>query len=173
MNNTDKEHFDEQWSEFTTMVKGKLIAKAKKQTLSLPLANLILSDAASIWGSEYESCGRWLGNYSSFNPEKGGVIKQILFSDMAFSDLSTPTPIPDYFDYIVPAAGAALGYGAAYLLEGSKLMQVSSLLIPAVALYPAVKTFRNYQKEHIIEISIHQYLEQLNKYRDNILTILL
>lgn len=60
MNNTNKDKFESLWIDFVTLVKGKLITTAKKQTLSTALANLILSEAAAAWSSDYEINGRWI-----------------------------------------------------------------------------------------------------------------
>lgn len=48
--NQQQEKFESLWSDFIALVKGKLLTTANKQTLSISLANLILTDAASSWG---------------------------------------------------------------------------------------------------------------------------
>ena len=78
MRNTEKEKFETLWSDFCTLVKGKLLTTAQKQTLSTPLAKLILKDAAGSWNDEYSMYGRWLHQLSQSDAAKAELVQDVL-----------------------------------------------------------------------------------------------
>ena len=172
MNNTNKDKFESLWIDFVTLVKGKLITTAKKQTLSTALANLILSEAAAAWSSDYEINGRWIMELEKEDMSKCELIKEVLTKDMKFSEIIMKKELPDYYNYLVPTIGAGVGYASSYLLDFGKIAQIVSIIAPAIMLYPAVKMFRQNQIENNIAQNVNSYLEQLAKYRDSVLAIL-
>ena len=143
MNTTEKEKFEALWADFLALVRGKLITTANKQNLSTPLANLILSDAASSWGSEYERNGKWLNQFKETEPEKAQLVCDVLLRDMAFADIEEKNDLPDFYNYAIPAVGACIGLAMSMYAGCGKLIQAISTIAPAALLYPAVKTFRN------------------------------
>ncbi len=172
MGTTNKEKFESLWQDFISLVKGKLLLTGRNQTLTTPLANLILSEAASSWVSEYEINGKWLQQYKDENEAKAALVQDILYKDMKFSDINMKRDLPDYYDYIIPAAGAGVGYGTGMLLGLGKIAQLVSVLGPAILLFPAVKMFRKNQQESNIVVNVDLYIEQLNKFRDSVLSVL-
>lgn len=172
MNNTNKDKFESLWIDFVTLVKGKLITTAKKQTLSTALANLILSEAAAAWSSDYEINGRWIMELEKEDMSKCELIKEVLTKDMKFSEIIIKKELPDYYNYLVPTIGAGVGYASSCLLDFGKIAQIVSVIAPAIMLYPAVKMFRQNQIENNIAQNVNSYLEQLVKYRDSVLAIL-
>lgn len=170
--NTEKEKFESLWTDFITLVKGKLISAANKQALSTPLANLILSDAALSWNSDYEINGRWLNNMKEVEPQKAELLTEILLTDMKFSDVYIKSDLPGIYNYVIPAVGAGIGYAVSMTFNFGKITQVATTVIPAVLLFPAVKNFRNRMKESNKESSIRDYIMQLEKYKNSILSIL-
>lgn len=171
MENTEREKFESLWKDFLTLVKGKLISTAQKQSLSTPLANLILTDAAGSWDDEYSLYGRWLHQFSIDAPEKSSLIREIV-RDMKFSEIEKKIILPSYCDYIIPGAGAIAGYVVSHCLSFGKLAQAATILIPAILLYPAVKMFRNNQEEIYKDKAINSYISQLEKYKNSILSVL-
>ena len=172
MNNTDKERFESLWADFVTLVKGKLISTANIQTLSIPLANLILHDAASSWNSDYEINGKWLSDFKNREPQKAELVYDILLNDMKFSEIEIRKEFPNYYNYLIPTVGAIAGLGISYFSGASKIIQTVSTIAPAVLLYPAVKMFGKQQNETNKKKNIDVFMQQLEKYKNSILTIL-
>lgn len=172
MNTTEKERFEALWADFLALVRGKLITTANKQNLSTPLANLILSDAASSWGSEYELNGKWLNQFKATEPEKAQLIQDVLLRDMMLADIEEKNDLPEFYNYVIPAAGACLGLAISMYSGCGKLIQAISAIAPAALLYPAVKTFRGSMHDANKEKKIDNYMQQLEKYKNSILSIL-
>jgi hypothetical protein len=172
MNTTEKEKFESLWTNFIALVKGKLISTAAKQKLSTPLANLILSDAASSWNSDYEINGKWLSNLKGTDNKKAELVCEVLLNDMHFDEIDIKEELPTYYNYVIPAVGAFAGCAISIYLGYGKIVQAASTIIPAVLLYPAVNTFRNKMKETNKDYCIESYIAQLEKYKNSILSIL-
>lgn len=172
MDNTDKEKFDSLWSDFIALVKGKLINTANEQKLSIPLANLILSDSASIWFSDYEINGKWLSSFAEREPQKAELIQDILMNDMKFINIEMKKELSDGIYYLIPAIGAIAGLGISYFSGASKIVQAISTIAPAVLLYPAVKKYGKQKEESNKEKNLAALIQQLNKYYNGIMSIL-
>lgn len=172
MDNTNKEKFESLWTDFITLVKGKLIDIANKQTLSTPLANLVLIDAAACWTSPYDISGRWLNKLREENPQQGELIYKILTQDMRLSDINSAPVLPRYCNYLIPILGAGIGYVVSSSLAASKVVQCISTLLPAALLYPAVNQFRDIQKSKNLQLTINAYIAQLDKYYHSIESVL-
>ena len=172
MINTNKEKFESLWDDFISLVRGKLLTVAKNQTITTPLANLILSNAVSSWLSEYEINGRWLMRYREEDEAKMNLVQEVLTQDMKFSEVTIKRELPDYYNYIIPTIGAGVGYATSFIFDLGKIVQVASVIVPATLLYPAVKMYRQNQKVANMDINVNLYIEQLNKFRDSVLSIL-
>lgn len=169
---TEKEKFESLWTDFIILVKGKLINTVAKQKLSTPLANLILSDAVSSWNSEYEINGKWLSNLKGIDSYKAELVGEILLKDMRFTEIDKKKELPTYYNYVIPAVGACVGCVISMYLGYGKLGQAASTIIPAVLLYPAVTTFRNRMNETNKDKCIEDYIEQLEKYKNGVISVL-
>ena len=172
MRNTEKEKFETLWSDFSTLVKGKLLTTAQKQTLSTPLAKLILTDAAGTWSDEYSMCGRWLHQLSQADSAKAELVKDILLRDMCFTEVGQVRVLPDYYNYLVPSISACAGYAVSRFLELGLIGDTALAILPAVMSYPAVKQYRKNQANVAIGKTIASYMEQLEKYKNSVLSIL-
>lgn len=172
MDNTPKEKFESLWADFIVLVKGKLITVAKQQKLTTPLANLMLSDAASSWGSGYEINGRWMMEYEKTAPDKAALLKDILLHDMRFTNVDVHNTLPSYCDILVPVVGAGAGLAISYALGAGKIVQAVSALAPAILLFPAVKSFRNSQAQSIKDRAIDEYIGQLDKFYNSAVAVL-
>lgn len=170
---TNKEKFESLWNSFVTLVRGKLLMTARKQNLTLPLANLILSEASTSWMSEYDMNGKWLCNYFKENEEKASLIKEILLQEMKFTAISPKKDLPTSYNYIIPALGAGVGFAVSSLCGLGRIATVLSVLAPAVLLYPAVKTYRSGKALRNVDVNVDLYMEQLEKYKHSIVSILL
>lgn len=172
MNITEKEKFESLWKDFIALVMGKLMNTVAKQKLSTPLANLILSDAASSWNSDYELNGKWLSNLKEIDPPKAELVREILLNDMRFVEIETKGELPAYYNYVIPAVGAGAGCAISMYLGYGKLVQVASTVIPAVLLYLAVTMFRRRTDEINKEKCVEDYIAQLEKYKNSVMSIL-
>lgn len=172
MNTTEKEKFESLWADFITLFKGKLIEVSNKQTLSASLARLILADAASTWSSDYEINGRWLQKFTQEEPRKAELIREIIEKDMTLQEIDKKSELPMYCDIILPFATAGIGFAVSYYLGYGKLAQACSALIPGALMYPAIKKFRNTQIKNNKQNAIDQYISQLDKYYNSIISIL-
>lgn len=171
MTDTHKDRFEKLWDDFRTLVKGKLLSTAGKQTLTMPLANLVLSDAASTWTTQYEVGGRWLMKLTEEDAAKAGLVSDVL-ADMKFTEVTTGQPLPAFCNYAIPLVGAGVGLGVAELMGLGRVAQITSVALPAILLVPAVNSFRKYQTEKLREKAVSQYVEQLDKYKNSIISIL-
>jgi hypothetical protein len=172
MDTTEKEKFESLWTNFLVLVKGKLINAANKQTLSPSLASLILADAAGSWASEYELNGRWLKKLNETDPQKGTLVSEVLLNDMKFTAVETKGELPLYYNYAIPVAGGLAGWGVSMLCGAGKLVQAASAVLPALLLYPAVNTLRKNLNSANHEKAIADYVGQLEKYKNSVLSIL-
>lgn len=172
MANTDKEKFETLWSDFSTLVKGKLITTAQKQKLSTPLAKLILADAAGTWSDEYSMYGRWLLQLSQTEAAKAGLVKEVLLKDMNFTEIDEARVLADYYNYLVPSISACAGLAVSRILSLGLLADVALVVLPAVLSYPAVKRFRKSQEDAAIDKAVTSYMGQLEKYKNSVLAIL-
>lgn len=172
MEMTPKDKFESLWADFMALFKGKLIKAAEKQALSMPLARLILTDAAASWFSAYEINGRWLSSYSKEQPEKAAMIKGILQNDLSLQDMPKGGELPAYTNYALPLLGAGAGLAISYCLGAGRLVQAVSTIGPALLLYPAVKYFRKFQTDRNLQNAIDGYVAQLDKYYNSIVSIL-
>ena len=172
MINTEKEKFETLWSDFCTLVKGKLLTTAQKQTLSTPLATLILTDAAGSWNDEYSMYGRWLHQLSQTDVAKAELIKEVLLKDMNFAEVEQSSVLPAYYNYLVPSISACAGYAVSRFLGLGLLGDTALAILPAVISYPAVKQYRKNQANVAVGKTIASYMEQLEKYKNSVLSIL-
>ena len=172
MNTTEKEKFESLRANFIALVKGKLINTVAKQKLSTPLANLILSDAASSWNSEYEINGKWLSNLKGVDAKKAELVGEILLNDMRFTEMDMKEELPTYYNYVIPTVGAFAGCAISMYLDCSKLVQAASTIIPAALLYPAVTTFRKRMNETNKDKCIEGFIAQLDKYKNSVISVL-
>lgn len=169
---TQKEKFESLWADFITLFRGKLIEAANRQTLSTPLAKLILTDAASSWHSEYDINGRWLVKLSQEEPEMAQLIREILEKDLSLTDVPKPSELPAYCDVILPLATAGIGFAVSHYFDCGHIAQACATIIPGALAYPAVKKFRKTQIENNKQAMINQYISQLDKYYYSIISIL-
>ena len=174
MSNTGIEKFETLWTNFETRVKGKLMTIQKNQTISTSLANLILTDLALSWASDIEINGRWLNSLTEENPTKAAMIKSILMKDMHFDPIEKPSSYEstNILQYIIPCAGAGVGYIASRFFEVNSLGQAAFILIPALASYPVAKNIVTNKKQLVAQQEIDLYIEQLAKYKSSVISIL-
>lgn len=68
--------------------------------------------------------------------------------------------------------GACTGCAISMYLDYGKLVQAASTIIPAVLLYPAVTAFRNRMNETNKDKCIEDYIAQLEKYKNSVISVL-
>lgn len=169
---TDAEIFDSLWKKAVTVLNGKLIRKSKQQKLTYPVARMFLSDFVMTWTDRTNEQGKWLEELSLRDPEKGRAVRNVLTDGIAFRQIPTPKDHGPIASLVLPVAGAAAGYGISSFLGAHTLIRAVSTVLPAAALYPAVKYIADAALESKKDDVINGYLSQLEPYRTEIKDIL-
>ncbi len=172
METTHKDKFESLWKDFIALFKGKLIEVSKKQKLTTPLARLILTDAASTWFSDYEINGRWLKKLTQEDASRAKLVRDILEKDMTLQEVHKKGELPIICDLLLPLATAGVGFAVSYYLGADRLVQTLSALIPGALTYPGVRMLRKSQIENNKQVAIDQYVAQLEKYYNSILSVI-
>ena len=168
----DLDRFRSDWNTFADLLRGQLIQRSKTGALSLASANLILSGAASFWESTHTAGGRWLAAYEHRFPEKGGLIRDILLSDMKFTREETAGPDLSPLQYVLPIGAAAAGFLISRGLGASPAVQTAAALLPAAAAFPAVGSILSSTTAVRQKDCIQCYMQQLDRYRMSVESIL-
>ena len=165
--------FQELWQDFVSSFKGNLITESHKQDISFATAKLALGEAVSTWASEYTINGRWLHKLIQENPSKGNLVKEVLTRDVVLSEEKSNGPKSDNLKYIITIGAGAIGYGIAYVAGLNTVVTACAALVPMVLAYPIANRYILDQKEKARADLINSYVNQLNKYKQSILSILL
>lgn len=170
--NTHEEYFDRLWDKFFVRLKGKIIKEAGKQELTYPLMKLILADTKSDWLSEYDEGGRWLRGYMMENPAKGRIVYEILADNMSFKEVQKKPDSLGITGVIAPLAGAALGFGISSLFGAGIVIKIVSTVVPGALIFGTTKAIEPKMKNKSLQALINGYLDQLEKYRYSVLSVL-
>lgn len=165
--------FQELWDDFVSSFKGNLITESSKQGLSFAIAKLSLSEAVSTWSSEYTINGRWLYKLIQEEPEKGKLVKEILTKDISLTEVKSESSNSDSLKYIIPVGAGAIGYGVAHMAGLATLGTACVTLIPMAVAYPLTTTHLSNRKDKEKERIINGYVNQLNKYKEAVMSALL
>jgi len=165
--------FQELWDDFVSSFKGRLITESSKQELSFAIAKLSLAEVVSTWSSEYTINGRWLYKLIQEEPEKGKLVKEILTRDISLMEVKSAYSNSDRIKYIIPLGAGAIGYGVAHLAELATLGTACATLIPMAVAYPLATTHLSNKKNQQKESVINSYVNQLNKYKEAVISALL
>lgn len=165
--------FNELWQDFVSSFKGNLITESRKQDISFAFAKLALSEAVSTWTSEYTINGRWLHKLMQDDSSKGNLVKEILTKDIALTEERFNGTKSDSLKYIVPVGAGAIGYGVAHALELATLGTACATLAPMAIAYPLTTKYLSNKKEKAQDNLINAYVDQLNKFKESILSALL
>ena len=171
---TDAEIFDSLWKKAVTVLNGKLIRKSNQQNITYPVVKMFLADFIMSWSDCTSEQGRWLEELSLREPEKGSAVRNILNDKMSLVEVPIPKNYGSVASLAVPVAGAAAGYRISSLLGAHALIKAASTILPAAALYPAVKYITDTVHESQKDDVINGYLSQLELYRaeiENVLSI--
>lgn len=168
----DLKIFEKSWQGFEKRLRMKLLKKAESSLLTRSVANLLLNDEASIWGTEYDEAGIWLRNIEGEDPDKGRLIRRILTEDMSLNDIEQKKEISQLLEYAVPLAGAAAGLALSSCFNAPLWAKCVSTAAPAVLMYPAVKAVRQADHEKAAEETVNAYMEQLEKYRASVISVI-
>lgn len=165
--------FQELWQDFISSFKGSLITESRKHAVQFPVAKMALSEAISTWTSKYTINGRWLYKLIQENPEKGGLVKEIITKDIALEEIKSASTNYDSLKYIIPLGAGAVGYGIARLTGLATLGTACATIAPMVIAYPIAKTYLSNQNEKARINLINGYVNQLNKHKESIMSALL
>ena len=165
--------FQELWQDFVSSFKGNLMAESRKQKISFAIAKMALSEAVSTWTSEYTINGRWLYKLMQDEPAKGELVKEIFIKDITLTEVKSTGTKSDSLKYLVPIGAGAVGYGIAHLAKLATVGTACSTFIPMAVAYPITTKYLSNQKEREEENIINTYVNQLNKYKESIISALL
>lgn len=165
--------FQELWQDFVSSFKGNLITESRKQKISFAIAKMALGEAVSTWTSEYTINGRWLYMLMQDEPAKGSLVKEIFTKDITLTEVKPTRSKSDSLKYLVPIGAGAVGYGVAYLAELAKIGTTCATLVPMAVAYPLTTKYLSNQKEKEDENIINSYVDQLNKYKESVISALL
>jgi len=165
--------FQELWQDFVSSFKGNLISESRKQKISFAIANMALGEAVSTWTSEYTINGRWLYKLMQDEPAKGELVKEIFTKDIALTEVKPSGAKSDSLKYLVPIGAGAVGYGVAHLAELATIGTACATLVPMAVAYPITTKYLSNQKEKEEKNVINSYVNQLNKYKESIMSALL
>lgn len=163
--------FENVWDGFIVKFKGKLLKQSNNGNLNYSEVNLVFKDMVLSWSIKTDIEGKWLMDYAVLNPKKGELIKKILAEDMTIKEIAK-TKIPEFLKYVVPFFGAAAGLGISSVCDASIAVKAISTIAPAVVLYPSANTVLNALKIRNNEKLIEEYISQLDKYKQSIISII-
>lgn len=163
--------FENVWNSFIVKFKGKLLSQSNNGNLNYSEVNLVFKDMVLSWSIKTDMEGKWLADYAFSNPEKGELIKKILAEDMTIKKIDKPKT-PEFLKYIVPFVGAAAGLCISSVCDAGIAVKAISTIAPAVVLYPSANTVLNTLKIRNNENLIEEYISQLDKYKQSIISII-
>jgi len=169
---TNRKLFLQHWNNFLSELRGKLLTTARVQELSLPLANLILSELACYWFSSSDIKGVWLSKYCNTHINEGQCISDILTNDLKFRTKEEVTIMSNSTKYLMSIAGAALGFGLSSYFDTSKTIKIIATLTPMLAAFPVLNAYQEKQKTSNQQRLIDNYISQLKKIEISIYSII-
>lgn len=172
MENNYYDDFEKNWKKFVTRLQGQLLTQVKKGVFNMATFNLILDDCVGFWDSKHTEGGRWLDNYEKEYPQKAELIRDILLKDMKFEEGSVNSSQQGYLKYAIPAGSAAAGLIVSKLAGASPLIQAACTIVPAVLAYPVSNGIAEAADESRKKEVIRSCIEQLDKYKAGISSIL-
>ncbi len=161
--------FENAWSKFQEMCRAKLLEKNKQCILTVAAAELAVQDAVALWFDVYHICGQWLRSVKIEDATVGEKIEKSLCG-IKFETPPVPKGIGDLGIVGITVGGAVAGAGiGSWLLHLGTVGTVLSAVVPAVVLYPSMKTVQKNEREKAEKVAISKYLEQLIFVKDEIL----
>lgn len=172
MNNTNQTEFEALWKKFVIRLKGKILRRWEKRSLSASELKLLLVEAALGWDSGEDEGGRWLRGYTKEHPAEGELIRTILVEDMRFTEIPPQKELPESMTYILPAAGAVVGLSVATYFRANWAVKAASAIAPGMLIYPAAKAVQGSSQAKNRQNVIDGYIAQLDKYKQSVLSVL-
>lgn len=169
---TNRDRFLQNWDNFMTELRGKLLTTARTQELSLPLANLVLSELVGYWFSSSDIKGIWLTEYSKTHVAEGQCISNILTNDLKFETKVDVAVMSNGIKYLLVAAGAVLGFGLSSFFGASRIIKIAATLIPMVVSLPLLNKYQENQRMSNRNKLIDSYIGQLKKIENSICSII-
>lgn len=167
-----REVFEAKWNKFVDLVKGQMIIQSGNKKLNFAIAKLILSDAVSFWAAGYEEGGRWLKEFSDADPRRGALLRDILTSDLKFSEVKVSSGISPLAAGVSSLACGAVGFGISTLCNANIWVKIASTALPPALVFPSIKTASKAVAKQGQKKVINSYIEQLDKFKKAALTVL-
>lgn len=173
MTTTINKEFENRWNDFITTYKGSMIASVKNQEMTLAVAKALLLEAAMRWESDYDLCGKWLNKLVNDYPQKGKLVKEILLEDMMVEKPSERTDNTNAVRYGIPVGTGLAGIVAATLLSTGTATVVGAAVVgTALGFVISNGKVADMKEKRILGI-IDDYVRQLEKYKNSIVSILM
>ncbi|WP_066497132.1 hypothetical protein [Abyssisolibacter fermentans] len=165
-----KNDFDKQWSKLESIIKAEMVKTSKtKDTIKLSKINVLIKQEVDKWNSDVQSEGVWLNSVAKQTPELGDEIKKVLSRiKLRNIDLNDPSKFP----YIV--LGIVIGlviffltriiFGGWFKILG--LTAIGSFIVDS----GLAKEWKK-NKNRFNRIAVLRYLDQLEKYKNELLSI--
>lgn len=159
------------WDNFANVVKGGLIAEARKSPLTFSRAEMVLTKEILSWQNSLSLYGSWLENYQKDNARKGQEIRQILTQKIKFYEEASPKT-HKFVKFVSAAVGGGLGYGTASFFEANTTGTIFATVIPTAVCFAISNSYvlSLYQKK--TDEVIDAYCLQLESFKQSIIAII-
>ena len=166
--------FEKVWENFLNSFRGSLITQSRKQSLSYPLVKLLFQEASLTWTSGYGINCTWLDQLMNEYPEKGMIVKEILTKDMGIVEL----PVASYdnnntIKLMASVGTGAIGYVISSFMGLGMVGVAASTILPAAIAIPIAQSQLSNAKSRNVNKTIDLYINQLEKYKNSIESVLL
>lgn len=170
---TITQRFEELWNNFVTSFKGSLLGESRKQTLTYPLAKLLLQDAILTWNEDYSINGAWLRQLTKDEPKKAAIVKEILNDDMHLTETDVKQSDDTLVRYGIPIGSGIAGLAISNALSASALVQAASTIGPMAIAIALCHSHIKSKKATTVSLMVDDYVEQLDKYKQAIIATLM
>lgn len=165
--------FEKLWDDYLVSFKGALMEESQKQSLSYLVAKSLLQDVTLSWTTGYGLNCRWLDQLLKDSPEKGNLVREIITNDISLKEIWVQQDYSEYFKYGVPIGAGVAGFLAGNILGSGALGTVTATIVPIAIAVSLTNSWLKTNKEKKVEELIDTYVNQLEKYKQSIISVLL
>lgn len=156
--------FESVWQRFTSLCRGKLVEKSGQAPLTTAAARTAVAAASTVWTDKYDPCGKWLNDLKIKDESKAKRIAELMES-IEFVDVPCEKTISDLSIVGVTVGGAIAGAGISRAFKAALPVGVASTVLPALVLYPAMKSVQKTQRDNSEKNLVNEFVGQLENVR--------
>lgn len=171
-NNDELKNFEDAWTHFETLIRGKLSEKTKSGKMNVNHANVILDKNALVWFSGLGTEGKWLAKFTRNNEEKGKEISRLLRSELAFSDNISKKNNGKYIKYGAPIASGIAANAIAKSFGAGGALSGAAGTVAMAAVYPIAKSYSEDIAKKEKSTMLDEYIAQLQPCKKKIEAII-